>query len=127
MASFKSILGDIGHALEKVFTVATKVAVVAEPIVDFALPGIAGLYNSTVTEVVNAENAAIAAGAQSGTGAQKLATVVAAIEPSFNSYLLANGIPAQPATTIENWVNAVVAGLNAIPAASSTAAVIEKS
>ena len=94
-----------------------KVAQAAEPFVDIAFPGIAMLYNTTVNEVAKAEAAAIAAGAQSGSGEQKLAMVVAAIEPAFTEYATQTGIPStQRAQVIENWVNAVVASLNAIPA-----------
>lgn len=117
MASFKSILSDIGNGLKKFFSVVDSVAKAAEPIVDVAFPGIAGLYNATVAEVGNAETAAIAAGAQSGTGAQKLAAVVAAITPTFTQYAAANGLSAPTASIITNYVNAVVASLNAIPAA----------
>jgi len=117
--SFISILDDLGSALKKFFDISLKVAVAAEPVVDLAFPGISVLYNATVNEVAMAETAAIAAGKQNGTGAQKLALVVAAIEPTFNNYLQAQGLPAQPTATIENWVNAVVAGLNSIPATAS--------
>jgi hypothetical protein len=122
MASFKTILGDIGNGLKRFFTEADKIAAAVEPIVDIAFPGIASLYNSTVTEVGNAETAAIAAGAQSGSGAQKLAAVVAAITPTFTQYASANGLPAPTSAVITNYVNAVVASLNAIPAASSSSA-----
>jgi hypothetical protein len=116
MASFNSILSNIGKGLKTFFTGAAKIAQVAEPLVDLALPGIAALYNTTVNAVVNAETAAIAAGEQSGTGAQKLQTVIAAIEPVFTQYAEQTGIPtAQRAAAIEAWVNAAVAGLNAIP------------
>lgn len=120
MASFKSILSDIGNRLKKFFSIADSVAKEVEPIVDAAFPDIAGLYNATVAEVGNAETAAIAAGAQSGTGAQKLAAVVAAITPYFTQYAAANGLPAPTTTVITNYVNAVVASLNAIPTAPST-------
>jgi len=118
MANFKSILEDIGSTLKKVFGVAEKVAVIAEPIVDLAFPGIAGLYNATVNEVGVAETAAIAAGKQSGSGAQKLAAVVAAITPTFISYAKANGLPEPTTDVITNYTNAVVASLKAIPAAA---------
>jgi len=121
MASFKSILSDIGRGLKKFFSLADDIAKDVEPIVDAVFPGIAGLYNATVTEVGNAETAAIAAGAQSGTGAQKLAAVVAAITPTFTQYAAQNGLPAPTTAVITNYVNAVVASLNAIPAATSTA------
>lgn len=117
MASFASILSAVGHGLKVFFTGAVKVAVAAEPIVDIAFPGISVLYNATVNEVAKAEAAAIAAGQQNGTGAQKLALVVAAITPVFEEYATQTGIPsAQKEQTIINWVNAVVASLNAIPA-----------
>lgn len=109
MASFTSILSAIGNGLKKFFTGAVAVATAAEPFVDALLPGIASLYNSILSEVAAAETAAIAAGQQSGTGAQKLALVVQAIEQQFPQYT-----PAQLTTII----NGVVAGLNAIPAST---------
>ena len=78
MASFTSILTGVAHGFKKFFGGAVKVAQAAEPFVDIAFPGIAMLYNTTVNEVAKAEAAAIAAGSQTGTGAQKLAMVVAA-------------------------------------------------
>ena len=104
--SFKSILSDIGHGLEVFFTGAVKVADAAEPFVDTLFPGIAQLYNSVLAEIGKAEAAAIAAGQQNGTGAQKLALVVQAIVAQFPEYT-----PAQLTTVI----NGVVAGVNAIP------------
>ena len=112
--SVQSILSDIGHAIEKVFTGAVKVAQVAEPFIDVAFPGVASLYNATVNEVANAEVISIAANAQTGSGAQKLTIAVANITPTFLTYAKQNGINVSP-TTITNWVTAVVATLNNIP------------
>jgi hypothetical protein len=117
--SFISILSDIGKGLKKVFAVGVDVAKIAEPFVDTIFPGISALYNTTVTAVSNAEANAIAAGAQTGTGAQKLAFVVQSIESDFNAYALANGLPAATPQVIENYVNAVVASLNAIPSSTT--------
>lgn len=123
MASFSSILSAIGNGLKKFFGIVIEGAVVAEPLVDTLFPGIAALYNLTVNEVAKAEAAAIAAGQQNGTGPQKLAMVIQAIEPVFQAYAAQTGIPsAQQVTIIQNWVNAVVASLNAIPAATPPAA-----
>lgn len=119
MASFTSILSDIGNGLKKFFAKAIPLAEAVAPIVDVALPGVAGLYNATVTEVANAETAAIAAGQQNGSGPQKLAAVVAAITPTFAAYAKQQGLPAPTQTVLQNYVNAVVASLNAIPAAPS--------
>jgi hypothetical protein len=116
MASFKSILDDIGHGFKVFFEVATKAAEVAEPVIAIAFPGISDLYDATVNEIVNAENAALAAGAQSGTGPQKLAMVVAAVLPTFQTYAVQNNMPTPTIATVTAWVNAAVASLNAIPA-----------
>jgi hypothetical protein len=108
---FKSILSDVGRGLKDFFGGAVKAAEVAEPFVDKLFPGIALLYNTVLSEVGNAETAAIAAGQQNGTGAQKLALVVAAVAQQFPQYT-----PAQLTVVI----NGVVAGLNEIPAAGPT-------
>lgn len=113
--SFISVLGDIGKGLKVFFTGSIKVAEFAEPFVDVIFPGVASLYNTTVTAVAHAETAAIAAGAQNGSGAQKLAFVVSSIEADFTAYATANGLPTPTAAVIETYVNAVVASLNAIP------------
>lgn len=118
--SFTSILSDIGNGLKKFFSAVVPIAEASEPIVAVAFPGISALYTATVTEVANAETAAIAAGAQSGSSTQKLAAVVAAITPTFTAYAASNGMPAPTAATITTWTNAIVASLNAIPAATST-------
>jgi hypothetical protein len=121
MVSFTSILSAIGNGLKKFFGIVLNVAVAAEPIIDVVLPGIATLYNLTVNEVVKAESAAIAAGQQSGTGAQKLALVLEAITPAFQEYAKATGVPSASETaTITAWINGVVATLNAIPSTVST-------
>ena len=104
MASFKSILDDVGHSLKVFFGVTTKVAQMIEPIVAIAFPGISGLYDATVNEIIAAENAAIVAGAQSGTGAQKLAMVVAAILPTFQTYAAQNNMPTPTIATVTAWV-----------------------
>lgn len=115
MASFTSILSDIRKGLKKFFGIAVTVATDVEPFVDQLFPGIAGLYNSVLAEVAKAEAAAIAAGQQTGTGAQKLALVIQAIAAQFPQYT-----PAQ----LTIIINGVVAGLNAIPAGTSATPVV---
>ena len=120
--SVKSILSEIGHGLEVFFGEAVKVAVLAEPIVDIALPGIATLYNASLSEIVAAENAAIAAGQQNGTGAQKLALVLAspAFQAAVTAFEQTAGVKLSP-TAQTAWINAIVAMLNAIPPSGSAA------
>ncbi len=115
MAGFKSILGNVGKVLLKIFTIGTEVAKVSEPIIDLAFPGIGVLFNKTVDFALIAEGLATAAGAQEGSGAQKLAFVLANIQKDFITYWQAAGITVD-ATHATAWINAVVAALNAIPA-----------
>ena len=122
-SKLKSILSDVSTGLKKFFGVATTVAKDAEPFINIVFPGIAPLYNTTVSAIVTAEATATAAGLQSGTGAQKLAMVVASIQGSFNSYWASLGHATSPTQQqIESYVNAVVASLNAIPSPASTPA-----
>jgi hypothetical protein len=116
MASFTSILSNIGNDLKKFFSGAVTVATAAEPFIAVIFPGVSPLFNTVVTAVGTAEAAAAAAGAQTGTGTQKLALVLASVESSFNSYAAANGLVAPNAAQTEAAVNAAVAFLNALPA-----------
>lgn len=120
--SFKSILSDIGNGIKKVFTVGDTVAKDAEPFVDLAFPGVAPLFNAVVQQVGLAEASAAAAGAESGTGAQKLALVVQSIEGSITNYEKTNNLSTPlTQTQVETIANAVVAFLNALPANSAAA------
>lgn len=120
--SFKSILSDIGNGIKKVFTVGVTVATDAEPFVDIAFPGVAPLFNAVVQQVAMAEASAAAAGAENGTGPQKLALVLKSIEGSIANYEKINNITT-PLTQqqITAAANAVVAFLNALPANNSAA------
>jgi len=123
--SFKSVLSDIGHGLADVFKVGVKAATAAEPIVDELFPGVAPLFNQVVTEAGKVEGLAAAAGAQSGTGPQKLQMVVQGVEGIVQDFYTAQGIKTPPTVTeIEAIVNAAVAFLNALPSStpSTTAA-----
>jgi hypothetical protein len=116
MASFTSILSDIGNGLKKFFGIAVAVATDAEPLVAALFPGISVLFNSVVSQVGQAEALAVAAGQQNGTGTQKLALVLQSVEASFNDYAKTAGLATPSAAQIEAAVNAAVDFLNAIPA-----------
>lgn len=113
--SFKSVLEKVGEESKVLFDDALGFAKAEEPIVDALFPGIAALYNATVAAVASVEMLATSASKQSGSGAHKLATVVSSIEPLAVAYFKTQGIVANT-SVIENYVNSVVAGLNAIPA-----------
>jgi hypothetical protein len=116
MASFKSILEDIGHGLATFFKDAVPAAEVAEPVIDLLFPGLALIYNSAVAAAVKAEAVAISASQQNGTGAQKFSLALSEVEPIFTQWYQSQYGSTPTLTTIENWLNAVVATLNAIPA-----------
>ncbi len=119
---FKSILSDIGNGIKKVFVVGDAVAKDAEPFVDLAFPGVAPLFNAIVQQVGLAEASAAAAGAENGTGTQKLALVLQSIEGSIANYEKTNslGTPLSQ-QQVESVANAVVAFLNALPANAAAA------
>lgn len=121
MASFISVLDKIGTAFKDFFKVALPVAEAAEPIIAVALPEISALYNMTVTLVSNAEGAAAAAGAQKGTGPQKLALVVASLQPFLAQQAAALGIAVPTIAQTTAYINAIVASLNAFGAITPTA------
>lgn len=119
MASFISVLDKIGHIFKDVFKVALPIATAAEPFLAIAFPGVSVLYNMTVSLVTAAESAAAAAGAQTGTGPQKLAIVLAALQPYATQEAAGLGISPPTVAQTTAYVNAVVAGLNAFAALSA--------
>ena len=120
--SFTSVLGKVGTIFKDFFTIALPVAKAAEPYIDVAFPGMATLYNLTVTLVTNAEGAAAAAGAQSGSGAQKLALVLASLQPYVVQQQQALGISNPTIAQTTAYINAVVAAWNAYQAVTAVPA-----
>jgi len=124
MATFKSVLSVIGADAKKVFAwvggpgaaVITSGEAIVEA-VDPGLTGIINLANTYLAEVLKTEALATAAGAQSGTGMQKSAAVVAAVTPAVVAYAQAAGLPAPTAAEITAAANGIVAFLNALNAA----------
>ncbi len=116
MASFKSILGDIGHVLAKVFNPA--VITSAATVADIVFPQFSVLINATTQAIIAAENAAIVAGKQEGSGEQKAAMVIAAIEQHYQAFAAANNVPVIP-ENVRKYVDAVVAALNSFPASAA--------
>jgi hypothetical protein len=113
---FITVLDKIGSVFEKFFEKAIPIAEGAEPIIDIAFPFIGPLYNTTVALVKAAEGAAAAAGKQTGSGPQKLAMVISALQPYATQELQASGVAAPTTAQITAYINSVVAGLNAFAA-----------
>lgn len=111
-----TVLEKIGSGFEKFFEKAIPIAEAAEPIVDLAFPFIGPLYNTTVALVKAAEGSAAAAGKQNGTGPQKLALVLMALQPYATQILQSQGVANPTTAQITAYINAVVASLNAFSA-----------
>lgn len=121
--SFKSVLSAIGSDIKKIFSwigsptgqaVITDAGAVLEA-VDPGLTGLVNLAETYIKQAFTVESLAAGAAAQTGSGTQKLAAVVAAVTPAALQYALASGLPAPTEIEIQAQVNAIVAFLNAIP------------
>ena len=125
MASFKTVLSEVGSDVKKVFawvgsSKGQAVVAAGESVVetvDPALTGIINLANTYITEAVKTEALATAAGQQTGTGTQKAAAVLTSVTPAVLSYAQQAGLPTPTATQIANANTAIVAFLNAFQAA----------
>lgn len=123
MASFTSILTDVGKGLKAFFTSTPvkEAEAVALPLVEKFFPDSTTLITGIMAEAGKVEAMASAVGAQTGTGAQKLALVLQTGENLFNDYEKSRGVTIS-STGKETIVNALVAILNALPATTTTAA-----
>ena len=98
---------------------ATVVAEVAEPIIDVAVPGIAGIYHSTLQTVVALESISAP-----GTGAQKMASAVAMLAPIVIPYLQQLGVASPTLLTVQAYIQSVVDGLKVLQAQTAAPAAI---
>ena len=98
---------------------ATVIAQAAEAPITALDPVVGTLFTTVVNECLSVEQKFAALGQQNGSGPQKLQTVTQILAPVITQIFTATGRPAD-ATTINNYVNAVVAFLNAIPASAVT-------
>jgi hypothetical protein len=117
--TFTSVLQAIGKEFEKGLPWAVTYAVPAEKLAGLLFPAVApeltvlsdatGLIQNAVIEV---EQKYAAAGVQSGTGAQKLATVMTLVAPVVTSLLAQAGDKEASTSYVQSLVSAVVAILN---------------
>jgi hypothetical protein len=126
--SFVSVMETIGKGFAKGLKWAVEYAVPVEKLVGLLFPVAAPIANEVAdatsliqTAVLLVEQKYAASGAQSGTGAQKLAEVLLLTEQSVTALLAKAGITAD-STYIANVVSAVVAILNVQSGQTTTAA-----
>jgi hypothetical protein len=108
---FVSWLQHVGQAFNIVLHIA---ATTGEAAVAVFAPELGPIFNATVAAVVLAERKYAALGKQAGTGQQKLADVLMIAEPVIAQALADAGKPSDTAA-VTNYVNGVVAVLNAAP------------
>lgn len=112
---FISFLDKVGHDFKRGLDPTLKIAATAgEVAVSILAPGLGPLFASTVTAVITAEQNAAAIGQQSGTGPQKLASVVQLMGGLISQALADMGKPNDIAS-VQNYVSAVVTVLKAVP------------
>lgn len=120
---FVSFLETVGRDFKKGLDfILPWAAGAGEVAVSLFAPSLGSLFNQTVNAVVTAEQAAAAIGKQTGSGAQKLASVVQLMGPLIAT-ALADAGKASDTASVQAYINAVVTILNAAPApaAASTA------
>ena len=132
MAGLKSFLETVGADAKKVFSwvgtpkaQATIAAVegVGEAVVDVVDPALAAinpLITNWTQEIFKAESLATAAGAQTGTGAQKAADVAEAITPQVVAFAQQYGLNTPTAADINTINTALVTVLNTLTVAASS-------
>lgn len=136
MNGFKSFLSAAGHDFLAVFSwigskrgqaaingteaVLNTVVAAYNPVLGASLVGVESLVNAGLKQALSMEASAAAVGAQSGTGAQKSAAVIATLAPQTAAFLQSIGIAEptveQSQTLAKAISDSLVAILNAIPA-----------
>lgn len=113
---FKNGLAKIDPFLKEGIALAEAAA----PEVAVLDPALGVIFSTVIATVSTIEQKFAAMGAQSGTGAQKLATAISILQPVVSQAFSAAGKPSDTGT-VTNYINAVVGFLNAIPASVTPA------
>lgn len=114
MSKFISFLEAAGKDIEKGLSVVLPIAQAATPFVTAADPAIGGLFSTTVATVVSVEQKFAAMSKQSGSGTQKLGEVTQILAPVILQTFASAGVEIDN-SHVSNYINAVVALLNALP------------
>lgn len=113
---FVSLLEHAGQAFKKGLDVILNIAETeGEVAVATFAPQLGPIFNSTVTAIALAEQKYAALGQQSGSGQKKLADVLTIAEPVI-AQALADAGKDHDTQAVTNYINSVVAVLNAAPA-----------
>jgi hypothetical protein len=111
---FKAVFAWLGSSQgQAVVTAGENVAVTVATAAGVGAPVIAGinLINSWMSEAIKTEALAAAAGAQTGSGAQKSAAVLATMIPELTAYLQNKGYTTANVTATATTINNAIVGL----------------
>lgn len=104
---------DLLNVFKKAAPVVQEIQTIATPFENIYAPGLSQVINLGLTEIIQAEALAAAAGQANGSGETKLAAVIAALAPQIAPTLAAIGVTNPTSTQYTNFINALVAAANA--------------
>jgi hypothetical protein len=113
---FVSFLDKIGHDFKKGIDVVLPFAAAASVGISVANPALGALVQTGIAVIAQTEQKFTAIGQQSGSGEQKLAESTQVLAPIALALLQANGVKDATVAHVQNFINALVAALNAFPA-----------
>jgi len=111
---FVSFLEAVGKDFKKGLGYILPFAEAASVGISAVNPALGGLIQTSVATVIGVEQKFAAMGAQNGTGAQKLSDSITILYPAFESIFKQYGVDIDK-SHVENYINAIVAALNAFP------------
>lgn len=111
---FVTFLTKVGQDFKKGLDFILPFAQAASVGIAVVNPALGGLLQTSIATVIGIEQKFAAMGQQSGTGTQKLAEAVTTLYPAFESIFGLYGVKIDN-THVEQFINAVVAALNAFP------------
>lgn len=115
---FVSFLQAVGRDFEKGLAFILPVAEAAVPVIAVGNPALAGVLQSSIGVVISVEQKFAAMGKQAGSGTQKLGESVSILYPAFEQIFAQYGVQIDKGN-VEQYINAIVAALNAFPALPS--------
>lgn len=117
---FVSFLDKIGADFKKGVAVAMPFAQAGAAGLAVADPTLAPLVSTGIAVVSEVEQKFAAIGQQSGTGAQKLSEATSILAPVALGLMQATGSTTATEANVQNFINGLVAALNAFPAPATT-------
>jgi len=117
---FVSFLQAVGKDFKKGLEYILPFAEAASVGISVVNPALGGLIQTSIATVIGVEQKFAAAQQQDGTGAQKLSDSLTILYPAFESIFKQYGVEIDK-SHVENYINAIVAALNAFPPLPATA------